>query len=48
MGRVQNNPSIGWVHPKSIHACLLVRGNKKPKKNNQKALESFALDKGDE
>ncbi len=48
MGRLQNNPSIGWVHPKSRHACLLVWDNKKPKKNNQKALESFALDKGDE
>jgi hypothetical protein len=20
MGRLQNNPSIGWVHPKSTHA----------------------------
>ncbi len=29
MGRLQNNPSIGWVHPKSTHACLLAWGNKK-------------------
>ncbi len=21
MGRLKNNPSIGWVHPKSKHAC---------------------------
>jgi len=30
MGRFQNNPSIGWVHPKSIHVCPLTWGNKKP------------------
>jgi len=23
MGRVENNPSIGWVHPKSTHDCPL-------------------------
>jgi hypothetical protein len=23
MGRLQNNPSVGWVHPKSTHACPL-------------------------
>jgi len=28
MGRLQNNPSIGWVHPKSTHACPLNWGNK--------------------
>jgi hypothetical protein len=28
MGRLQNNPSIGWVHPKSTHAHPLARGNK--------------------
>jgi hypothetical protein len=29
MSRLQNNPSIGWVHPKSTHACPLAWGNKK-------------------
>jgi hypothetical protein len=33
MGRLQNNPSIGWVHPKSTHAGPLAwdnnKGNKK-------------------
>ncbi len=29
MGRLQNNPSIGWVHPKSTHAHPLAWGNKK-------------------
>jgi hypothetical protein len=29
MGRLQNNPSIGWVHPKSTHAHPLALGNKK-------------------
>jgi len=29
MGRFQNNPSIGWVHPKSTHACPLAWTNKK-------------------
>ncbi len=29
MGRFQNNPSIGWVHPKSTHVCPLPWGNKK-------------------
>jgi len=28
MGRLQNNPSIGWVHPKSTHVCPLAWGNK--------------------
>jgi hypothetical protein len=27
MNKFQNNPSIGWVHPKSTHACPLVQGN---------------------
>jgi len=31
MGRFQNNPSIGWVHPKSTHAHPLACGNKKIK-----------------
>jgi len=26
MGRLQNNPSIGWVHPKSTHAHPLAWG----------------------
>jgi len=29
MGRLQNNPSIGWVHPKSTHAHPLTWANKK-------------------
>jgi hypothetical protein len=29
MGRFQNNPSIGWVHPKSAQVHPLARGNKK-------------------
>jgi len=28
MGRRQNNPSIGWVHPKSTHGHPLAQGNK--------------------
>jgi hypothetical protein len=24
MGRLQNNPSIGWVHPKSTHALFCI------------------------
>jgi hypothetical protein len=28
MGRLQNNPSIVWVHSKSTHACPLAWGNK--------------------
>ncbi len=32
MGRFQNNPSIGWVHPKFTHGCPLTWGNKKEKK----------------
>jgi hypothetical protein len=28
MGRLQNNPSIGWVHPKFTHAHPLAWGNK--------------------
>ncbi len=38
MGRLQNNPSIGWVHPKSTHAHPLAwsqtgsaEGAKEPK-----------------
>jgi hypothetical protein len=27
MGRLQNNPSIGCVHPTSTHACPLTWGN---------------------
>jgi hypothetical protein len=29
MGRLQNNPSTGWVHPKSTHAHPLAWGNRK-------------------
>jgi hypothetical protein len=29
MGRLQNNPSIGWLHPKSTNACPLAQGNNK-------------------
>jgi hypothetical protein len=28
MCRLPNNPSIGWVHPKSTHECPLAWGNK--------------------
>jgi hypothetical protein len=28
-GRLQNNPSIGKVHPKSTQACPLAWGNRK-------------------
>ncbi len=28
MGRLQNNPPIGWVHPKPTHARPLAWGNK--------------------
>jgi hypothetical protein len=31
MGRLQNNPSIGWVHPKFTHVHPLAWGNKKKK-----------------
>jgi len=33
MGRLQNNPSIGWVHPKSTHVHPLAWGNNKNNKN---------------
>jgi hypothetical protein len=29
MGRFQNNPSIGWLHPKFLHAHPLAWANKK-------------------
>jgi hypothetical protein len=29
MGRFQDNPSMGWVHPKSTHAHPLAWGNNK-------------------
>jgi hypothetical protein len=29
IGRLQNNPPIGWVHPKSTHEHPLAWGNKK-------------------
>jgi hypothetical protein len=33
MGKLQNNPSIGWVHPKSTHAHPLAWANKNTKRN---------------
>jgi len=33
MGRLQNNPSIGWVHPKSTHARPLKEPNHVPEQN---------------
>jgi len=27
MGRLQNNPSIGWAHPTFTHVCPLTCGN---------------------
>ncbi len=33
MGGFQNNPSIGWVHPKSTHARPLDWGNNKTKQH---------------
>jgi hypothetical protein len=37
MGRLQNNPSIGWLHQKSTHACPLAWGNNNIwRKNNVK------------
>ncbi len=47
MGRFQNNPSIGWVHPKSISVCPLAWGNNKStllkfkKKKNKTIVQSF-------
>jgi hypothetical protein len=32
MSRLQNNPSIGWVHPKSTHGLLLTWGQLPAKK----------------
>jgi hypothetical protein len=34
MGRFQNNPSIGWVHPILTHVCPLAWGNKNVKKTH--------------
>jgi hypothetical protein len=39
MGRLQNNPSIGWVHPKYTHAHPLTWDNK----NNDMFLHYFTL-----
>jgi hypothetical protein len=33
MGRLQNNPSIEWVQPKSTHVNPLTWGNKKMEEN---------------
>jgi hypothetical protein len=40
MGRLQNNPSIGWVHPKSTHAGPLAWGNNK---GNKKATMKLKI-----
>jgi hypothetical protein len=39
MGRLQNNPSIGWVHPKSTHAHPLAWGNKNMQVTNFPLLQ---------
>ncbi len=51
MGRLQNNLSIGWVHPKSTYAHPLAWGNNKdtignldkwiPRKTIQQELEQY-------
>jgi hypothetical protein len=41
MGRLQNNPSIGWVHPKSTHAHSLAWGNKNMRVTNFPLLQKF-------
>jgi len=41
MGRLQNNPSIGWVHPKSTHAHPLAWGNKNMRVTNFPLLQKF-------
>jgi hypothetical protein len=46
MGRFQNNPSIGWVHPKSTHACPLAWDNKKPKKKSLTCKEKSTCNVG--
>jgi hypothetical protein len=38
MGRLQNNPPIGWVHPKSTHERPLAWGNKNRKKASRAAI----------
>jgi hypothetical protein len=43
MGRLQNNPSIRWVHPKSTHVHPLAWDNKKknPKKKHTHKRKKF-------
>jgi hypothetical protein len=41
MGRLQNNPSIGWVHPKSTHAHPLAWANKNMQVTNFPLLQKF-------
>jgi hypothetical protein len=43
MGRLQNNPSIRWVHPKSTHAHPLAWGNKKRTQKKEKKKEKEIL-----
>jgi hypothetical protein len=39
MGRLQNNPSTGWVHPKLTHACPLAWGNRKYLKRKRRMIK---------
>jgi hypothetical protein len=41
MGRLQNNPSIEWVHSKSTHAHPLAWGNKNMRVINFPMLQKF-------
>jgi hypothetical protein len=41
MGKLQNNPSIGCVHPKSTHAWPLAWGNKNLKINKTESFYSL-------
>jgi hypothetical protein len=41
MGKLQNKPSIGWVHPKSTHARPLAWANKNLKINKTEAFYSL-------
>jgi len=49
MGRLQNNPSIGWVHPKSTHAPPLAWGQcnniMSSSRSQNKSRPGFGLEK---
>jgi hypothetical protein len=50
MGRLQNNPSIGWVHPKFTHGCPLTWAIKRTKnfgKPSQKTKQNYDNKKQD-